>query len=155
MKCRYCGSNIPVDALVCPHCREMCGKILKKEKKRPRESPAIPAIDTRPKCRYCGSNITVDALVCPHCREILKKEGTTKDSVQALGVSVTSSNAITVFIISGIIGGIILIVGIMILFESGFSGTTGITLIIIGFIICAISFGILSQGECCYDCCGC
>lgn len=144
MKCRYCGSNISDDALVCPHCREMCGKVLKKVKKRPRESPAIPAIDTRPKCRYCGSNITVDALVCPHCRETLKKEA-----------SFTESNAIAivVLIISVIIGGIMFIAGISMLLESRFSGTTGITLAIIGFIICAISFGILSQGECCYDCC--
>ncbi len=37
MFCMWCGSDIPDDAQVCPH----CGKVLKTEEKRPIESPTI------------------------------------------------------------------------------------------------------------------
>jgi len=37
MFCMWCGSDIPDDAQVCPH----CGEVLKTEEKRPIESPTI------------------------------------------------------------------------------------------------------------------
>ncbi|MHA1478237.1 MAG: hypothetical protein ACTSPU_08570, partial [Promethearchaeota archaeon] len=55
------------------------------------------------------------------------------------------------FVIIGLIGGIMFIVGLAMLFLSGFSRsnfTLGATLAVIGFLICSIVIGIVTNGKC-------
>ena len=60
-------------------------------------------------------------------------------------------HAIAASVIIGLIGGIMFIVGITMLFESGFYGSNfplGATLAVIGFIICVGFLGIATNGKC-------
>lgn len=65
----------------------------------------------------------------------------------------TNDSAIGVIIVFGLIGGIMFLAGIGMFFGGNF--LTGITLIIIGFIICSIVLGIVTKGACCECCAGC
>ena len=65
----------------------------------------------------------------------------------------TNDSAIGAIIVFGSIGGIMFLAGIGTLFGGNFS--IGITLIIIGFIICTIVLGIVTKGACCECCAGC
>jgi len=77
-------------------------------------------------------------------------------SIRAPKTSPTAGNATAAFVIIALIGVILFIAGLVITIGGGTSGSTftlGISLTIIGFLICFLFIGIATNGECFYCLC--
>ncbi len=167
MVCKNCGSEIPDDARSCPH----CGEALKTEEKRPIESPTIDSSSNLDFKVYLDgeANSNGDSLYpqfYPNELKHLNKDESIPATFETTPVpsieeikrlskyksSSPEGGAIVAMIISGLISGILVLVGIFIL---PLDFPIGLTLIVFGLLFLFCTLSVASKGECLVCLTGC
>jgi len=148
MICEVCGSNIPDSAKFCPH----CGEVLNTKEGVPIGPSSIDSSSEHDFKIPLEQGVEIPVVPT---KFNYSENPLARPSRRASNTSNTGENAKAALVLFGFIGAILLIVGLVIMFGTGTSGSSfliGITITIIGIIFFALIIGIASKGECC-ECC--